>query len=128
MAVGLPVIPEDRPTFFMPPSFTTDGSHTSDQGGTPFNPTYRPTRDQSPGIRVPCAVEYQDSGGTMAAAGAISTSELVLTFLDEDYAVVRGFAYVVVGGIRYNYERDEKPTGLVSVGIYTVHCMSDDEG
>lgn len=128
MAVGLPVIPEDQPTFFMPMVSTTDNTHTSDQGGTPFSPTYRPTRTQAPGIKVPCAVDYKDTAGVLGAAGSVSTSEVVLTFLDEDYAQVKGFAYVVIGGIRYSYQRDEKPTGLVSVGIYTVHCLSDDEG
>lgn len=77
---------------------------------------------------MPCAVEFHDTGGTMGAAGNVSTSEVVLTLLDEDYAQVRGFAYVVIGGVRYNYQRDQAPIGLVSVGVYQVHCLSDDEG
>lgn len=128
MAVGMPVIAADQPTFFFAPTIVSDSSHTSDQGGTPFNPTYRPTRSQAAGVKVACAVDYKDSASDMGAVGAVSTSGVVLTLLDEDYEVIKGFSYVVIGGNKYTYERTEVPMGLVSVGVYTIHCLADDEG
>jgi hypothetical protein len=126
MQVGLPVMPDDQPMFFFPAVVTTD--RVTDSQGVSFDAGYRPTRTQLPGVKVPCAIDYKDAVGRVEAPGMISPSGVVLTLLDEDYAKVKGFAYVVIGGIKYAYERVEKPTGLVSVGIYTVHCLSDDEG
>jgi hypothetical protein len=128
MQVGLPVVTSDQPTFFMPTTVTTDGSHTLDQQGTPFDAAFRPTRTRPPGIQVPCGVDYKDAAGNLVAMGSVSSTGIVLTLLDEDYTAVKGFAYCVIGGIKYNYQRVDRPQGLVSVGIYTVHCLADDEG
>jgi hypothetical protein len=128
MQVGLPVMTADQPTFFMPTTVTADGAHALDQQGTPFNAAYRPTRVQPAGIQVPCGIDYKDAAGNLVAMGSVSSTGMVLTLLDEDYATVKGFAYCVVAGIRYNYQRVDRPQGLVSVGIYTVHVLADDEG
>ena len=128
MQVGLPVMADDRPTFFMPTAVTGDGAHALDQQGTPFDPTYRPIRAASVGIQVPCGMDYKDAAGNLVAMGTVSATGMVLTLLDEDYVKVKGFAYCVVAGIRYNYQRVDRPQGLVSVGIYTVHVLADDEG
>ena len=126
MQVGLPVITDDQPTFFMPAAVTGDGAHTLDQGGTPFDPAYRPTLVKPAGIRVPCSMDYKDAAGNLVAMGSVSATGMVLTLLDEDYVQVKGFDYCVVAGIRYNYQRTDRPQGLVSVGIYTVHVLADD--
>jgi len=126
MQVGLPVITDDQPTFFMPAAVAGDGTHTLDQGGTPFDPAYRPTLTRPAGIKVPCSMDYKDAAGNLVAAGSVSATGMVLTLLDEDYVQVKGFAYCVVAGIRYNYQRTDRPQGLVSVGIYTVHVLADD--
>jgi hypothetical protein len=128
MQVGLPVIVADQPTFFFPAVVTGDGTHALDQQGTPFSPTYRPTRVRPVGIKVPCSVDYVDAAGNLVAMGTVSAAGIVLTLLDEDYVKVKGFSYCVIGGIKYNYKRTDVPKGLVSVGIYTIHCLSDDEG
>lgn len=128
MQVGLPVMADDQPTFFAPTTVTADGAHTLDQRGTPFDPAYRPIRAQPVGIKVPCGMDYKDAAGNLVAMGSVSATGMVLTLLDEDYVQVKGFAYCVVAGIRYNYQRVDRPQGLVSVGIYTVHVLADDEG
>ncbi len=128
MQVGLPVIALDQPTFFMPTIVTADGAHTLDQQGTPFDPAYRPVRAQPAGIQVPCGIDYKDAAGNLVAMGDVSATGMVLTLLDEDFVQVKGFAYVVVAGVKYNYQRTDRPQGLVSVGIYTVHVLADDEG
>ena len=121
---------DDQPTFFMPPTYLGDGAHALDTQGTPFSPTYRPARGPVPGtpVKVPCAIEYKDEPGQLDAMGTVSPAGVVLTLLDEDYAKIKGFAYVAIGGIKYNYQHVQKPDGLVSVGVYTVHCLSDDQG
>jgi hypothetical protein len=128
MQVGLPVTPVDQPTFYFEQTVTTDGAHKVDSGGTPYLPTYRPTVVQGPGIKVPCAVEYVDGEGKIIAFGTIVPARVKLTFLDQDYAKVKGFWFVAIGGTKYFYKRDEPPLGLVSVGIHIVHCMAEDEG
>jgi len=128
MQVGLPVITDDQPTFFMPAVVTGDGSHALDQQGTPFDPAYRPTLVRPAGIKVPCSMDYKDAAGNLVAMGSVSATGMVLTLLDEDYVKVKGFAYCVVAGIRYNYQRTDRPQGLVSVGIYTIHVLADDQG
>ena len=128
MQVGLPVITDDQPTFFMPATVTGDGAHVLDQGGTPFDPAYRPTLTRPAGIKVPCSMDYKDAAGNLVAAGSVSATGMVLGLLDEDYVQVKGFSYCVVAGVKYNYQRTDRPQGLVSVGIYTVHVLADDEG
>jgi hypothetical protein len=128
MQVGLPVISSDQPTFFKPAVVTGDGSHTLDQQGVPFDPTYRPTQTKPAGIKVPCSVDYVDAAGNLVAMGTVSATGIVLTLLDEDYLKVKGFSYCVIAGIKYNYKRTDVPQGLVSVGIYAIHCLADDEG
>lgn len=128
MTVGLPTSQGDQPIFFMPATVTGDGTHALDQQGVPFTPGYRPTRVVPTGVRVPCAVEYHDTEGRPEAFGVMAPARVVLTLLDQDYAQVEGFAYCVIGGIRYVYHHTETPKALVSVGLYKVHCTSDDEG
>ena len=128
MQVGMPVITDDQPTFFKPAAVTGDGAHILDQGGTPFDPSYRPTVARPVGIKVPCSMDYKDAAGNLVAMGSVSATGMVLTLLDEDYVKVKGFSYCVVAGVKYNYQRTDKPQGLVSVGIYTVHVLADDEG
>lgn len=126
MQVGLPVMADDQPTFFMPTVVTGDGVHALDQQATPFDPAYRPTRAQPAGIQVPCGMDYKDAAGNLVAMGTVSATGIVLTLLDEDYVQVKGFAYCVIAGVKYNYQREDIPKGLVSIGIYTIHCLADD--
>jgi hypothetical protein len=128
MQVGLPPETEDQPLFVMPTAVTGDGAHRLDSQGTPFNADYRPARTAAVGRRVPCAIEYADSEGEVATFGLVAPSRVILTLLDQDYKQIQGFAYCVIGGNKYHYSRTETPQGLVSVGVYVVHCISDDEG
>jgi len=128
MTVGLPVDPEEAPVFFMPQGeVTTDDP--ADQEGVPFSPTGVRTVVPRPKIQgVKCSIEYVDGVGKLENFGLISPSRVILTLLDEEYAQVKGFEFVVIGGNRYWYKRTETPKGLVSVGIYRVHCQAEDEG
>lgn len=128
MQIGLPVDFADQPTFVFPGGYVEADVDQRDSEGTPFD--YRNTRTKRPDrtYQVPCAIEYVDGEGKIENFGLIAPSKVVLTLLDQDHEIIMGFSYVVIGGNRYTYRRTETPLGLVSVGVYRVHCQSDDEG
>lgn len=128
MYVGLPPLKEAQPTFFFPSTPVTTGALT-DQEGVPFTSGGTVTRTPlKPSVQVPCAVEYVDGDGKLENFGVVAPSKVKLTLLDEDYAQVQGFLFCVIGPNRYYYRRTEAPTGLITIGLYTVHCYSEDEG
>lgn len=125
MNVGLPPVVEEQPTFFMPREVTTTGA--ADESGVPFSPVNKRTQAPPVSRRVPCAVEYFDNQGKIENFGVIVPSKVEITLLDEDYVKVKGFEYVVIGGNRFFYDRTETPLGLVSIGVYVVHCTAEDQ-
>lgn len=127
MQVGLPVDAASQPVFYMPPTSSSTGA--TDAEGVPFDPAARRTFVAPTAVRnVKCAIEYVDGEGKLENFGVIVPARVILTLLDEEYARVKGFAYVVIGGSRYFYRRTEVPRGLVSIGVFKVHCVSEDEG
>lgn len=125
MTVGMPTEAADQPAFYMPVITTADGP--TDQEGIPFSPTGKRTIPPRVPIKVTCGIEYRDSEGRLENFGNVSPSRVVLELLDEDYAAVEGFEFVVIGGNKFFYRRTEVPLGLVSVGIFRVHCASEGE-
>lgn len=128
MQVGLPVATQDQPLFVMPTVVTGDSDHNLDSGGTPYGADFKPTRSTPAQFRVPCAVEYFDGAGKIEAFGLVAPSHVLITLLDTEYNIVKGFAYVVLAGNKYYYEREQPPLGLVDIGVHTFRCRSDDEG
>ncbi len=126
MQVGLPPVVEDRPTFFMPRIETA--TEDVDSEGVPYDPSYRPTFTPRITKQVPCAIEYVDGEGKLTGFGITMPTKVILTLLDVDHAKVKGFEFVVIGGNRYFYRRTETPKGLVSIGLFKVHCGAEDEG
>lgn len=128
MQVGLPTDVADQPTFVFPAGVLSTGDRR-DAEGTPFDFRITKTKaGQDTTFQVPCAIEYSDGDGKIENFGIIVPSKVILTLLDVDYDIVKGFSYCVIGGNRYFYRRTETPLGLVSVGVYRIHCQSDDEG
>lgn len=125
MRIGLPPVSGDQPTFYFPRAITNTA--LADDENVPFDPAARPTLGPARSIKVPCAVEYVDAAGKIENFGVITPSKITITLLDEDHDLVRGFEYVVIGGDRYWYRRTEPPLGLVSVGVWIVHCTAEDE-
>lgn len=126
MTVGLPPNAADQPIFHFPPTPTADAD--SDGQGTPLD--WQGSRVETPAppsVSVPCAIEAIDDQGNVTAFGTVSSTRLVLTFLDVDYDKVEGFAYVLVGGNQYFYQRTLPPMGLVSIGIVQVVVRTTDE-
>lgn len=127
MTVGLPPLASEQPVFYMPRTMDAPTQNV-DSEGVPFNPSYAPTFDPPVTHKVPCAIEYVDGEGKLTGFGVVAPTKVVLTLLDEDYQTVKGFEYVAIAGVRYWYRRTENPKGLISVGLYKVHCQSEDEG
>lgn len=127
MQVGLPPVAGDEPTFYFAGAATT--SDGTDGQGTPLS--WQAARvaapDRSP-VSVPCAIEYVDDAGQESGYGYTAASQLVLTFLDEDYEQVKGFSHVLIAGNSYRYQKTQPPMGLLSVGIWQVHVRTADEG
>lgn len=125
--VGMPPLEAEQPTFFMPRTVTN--TEPADANNVPFDPAVQPTRGAPTSHKVPCAIEYIYGDGKVESYGVVISkpSKVVLTLLDEDYATVKGFSYVVISGLRYWFKRTENTKGLVSVGLHKVHCVSEDE-
>lgn len=124
MTVGLSPKEEEQPTFFFARTATTDAP--ADEDAVPFDVTKKRVLGPPQSVKVTCAVEYHDNQGKIENFGLIVPSKVVLTLLDEEYEQVKGFQYVVIGGNRYWYKTTEAPVGLVSVGVYTIHCTAED--
>ncbi len=98
-----------------------------DDDNVPFDPATTVQRVTSPPVHVPCGIEYQDAEGQAVPFGYIGASRVIITLLDEDYAKVKGSAYVVLGGDKYLYRRTEPPSGLFDVGLYAMHFTAENE-
>jgi hypothetical protein len=126
MNFGLPTVTNDQPTFFMPQTATST-SHL-DGEGVPFDPNASFTLSALVKRQAPCAVEYVDGDGKVETFAVIAPSKVKLTFLDQDYATIKGFHFCVIEGQKYYYQRTEPPVALGTIDVYTVHCKSEDEG
>lgn len=127
MQVGLPPKVENRPHFVVPAE-TPDRGQDTDARGVPLD--WRGNRTyvgQDRTVTVPCAVEVFDREGQATSFGVVAPYRAVITLLDKEYEQVKGFKYVVLGGNRYRYLHTEPPVGLVSIEVWTVHVVTDDE-
>lgn len=125
MTVGLPPVLEDQPTFFMPRVITNTAR--ADEHRVPFDVNAKRVTALPLTVRVPCAIEYFDNAGKIENFGVLVPTKVELTLLDQEYVQVKGFEFVVIGGNRFYYQRTETPIGLVSIGVYVVHCTAEDQ-
>lgn len=94
----------------------------------PFDPQATVVRTPGKTVTgVPCGIEYLDAQGQEIAFGTITATHLRITFLDEDYLLVKGCIFVTVGADKYLYKRTAPPSGLFDVGLYSMHFTSENE-
>lgn len=124
MAMGAPPSEGEQATFYFPSQLVYNAN--TDAEDVPFDPNATVTRVIPPSVRVPCAVEYKDVNGELTDFGVITPSKASITLLDEDYAQVKGCAYVVLRGEKFAYRSTEYPTGLFDVGVYVMHFVAED--
>jgi len=125
MQFGAPTNPTDRATFVMPRTYTTTGA--VDESGVPYDPEFRPTPGPLVKRQVACAVEYYSSEGKLENLGLIQPSRVTITLLDPDYQQIKGFEYVVIGGVKFLYRKVEPPLALGTLDVWTVHATAEDE-
>lgn len=123
MGFGEPNNTADKATFYNWDDRSVDTD--TDSAGIPFDPSSRPTRTPV-STQVPCAIEYVDVNDVDINAGLMQASKIKVTLLDGDYQQIKGFEFVVVGGVKYLYRKTEPPVALGSIDVWTVHCQAED--
>lgn len=126
MDMAAPPEEENRATFYFPSQLVYTGP--TDDEGVPFDPDTSVVREQPDPVRVACAIEYYDAQGELLSGfGIVSPTRLAILLLDHEYELIKGCAFVVVGGEKYVYRRTEAPTGLFDVGIWRMWFDAESE-
>lgn len=120
--MAAPPVSDEQATFFFPAQLVYNVG--TDAEGTPFDPTATVTRTQPDPVKVPCALDFKGATDT-TDFGILAPAKVAITLLDDDYAQVEGFTYVVIRGEKYNFESVDPPSGLFDVGLYTVHVRAE---
>lgn len=116
-----------RATFHFPTAAPTAG--TADSEGVPFDPAVTVTTAESkPSVTAPCSVTYEDLAGGLQNVGYVDPSRIIVTLLDVDYVTVKGFEYVEINNVRYYYRSTKVPNALGDVTVWSIRCVSEDEG
>lgn len=128
MNMGLPPDEESRATFVFPRVVTAVGGEL-DHTGVPLSPDARVTAAPARKVQVPCGVEHGGgaSGDPETSIGRFGTGRVTITLLDEDYAQVKGFQAVLLGGVPYYFVRELPPSGLGAVGVHQLECRTEAE-
>lgn len=127
MNIGAPPDISNQAVFVFPASTTTTAPHDVD--GIPLDWQAARTKALADTtFQLPCAVQDAASGLVVSNFGPMMPSRIILTLLDEDYALIEGFTYCELGTNRYYRKETLPPLGMVSIGIFQVVCVSDDEG
>jgi len=122
MNMGAPPTETDQATFYFPRG-SVGGPR--DASGVPFSPDTSVTfTTVKPPVKVPCAIEDASGSSTQTGLGSYGDA-VVVTLLDEDYETVRGFEFVAVAGVRYDYQRELPPAGLGPVGVHRLLCTGE---
>lgn len=127
MRMGLPQNPALRATFKW---LTVNTYSAHDSNGNPWSFSSVPaTTSAHADVLIDCAVEFKPratlAGGT--EVGHFDTPRVVLTVLDDDYALVIGATHVLLGTNTYNIDFIAPPAGLFEVTIYEIHLSAVDE-
>lgn len=126
MEMGAAVDPSDRAQFFMPVTVVYDKGVDGD--GVPFDPTATITSNPTPTpIVVDCAIEYRDASDQPTPFGFITPAKVVITLLDEEFAQIDGFKYVVLRGEKYFFHHHEPAIALFDMGVHTLHCLAESQ-
>lgn len=127
MRMGLPESVNERATF----RWSTEKTYgNADPSGQPYSWSTAPSDVEShPDVQIDVAVEFQrySSGEGNTSVGQFQTTSVVLTVLDEDYALIEGADKVLLGGNVYTIEYVAPPFGLFEVTVYQIYLRAEDE-
>lgn len=122
MNLGAPPDVNLRATFFFPKVVTADVP--LDSSGVPYAPAPVDAAQVKPPVRRPCGIEDASGGTTSTRLGEYGDA-IIVTLLDEDFAAVEGFEFVVISGLRYNYDKELLPSALGTVVVHRVVCTGE---
>lgn len=127
MDFGSPNNVADKATFYMPRNVTLPDVNR-DQEKVPFNPNVDRTFSSLVKKVVKCAVEYVPTraGDEKTDFGILNPDKVKLTILGPDFVSISGFEYVVIGGNKYLYWKEEPLIALGSIDVHTVWCRAED--
>ena len=126
MNIGIAEAGVDRPTFVMPDTTTSTGVPVDDDG-VPFDAAAPVTVTPGQRIQVPCSFEEIDRAAVSSEFGQIIPTVWEITILDEDYAQVRGFRYVLIGGEPASLERERLQYSLGDVAVHQLRVVTLDD-
>lgn len=127
MIMGLPNATQEKPTFRWSPEKTFT---TADPAGAPYDFTASPVTTVAPAdVQVPVAVEFsaRPANSIETGMGEFDASRVIITALDEDYALIQGADQVILGGNTYDVQFVGPPIGLFEVTVYQIFAIARDE-
>lgn len=118
----------DKAWFFWPDEPVYDQDVPRDAAGRPYNLTAETASNNThEEVQVNVAVEHVERSPHGTALGQIDSPRIVITMLDEDYALVIGAIGVRLGGNDYEIDYWAPPNGLFGVDVFTAYAHARDE-
>jgi len=107
---------------------TFDSNTPVDSSGTPFMMQAEVASVSThEDVQINVAVELVEKAPYGSALGQIDSPRVVLTVLDEDYALIVGANKVLLGANQYEIDFWAPPIGLFGVDIHTAYAHATDE-
>ena len=123
MNMAAPLALGDRATFYFAP--VTSPVTAAD--GVPFNPATTPSRTTKTAVSVACVAEQASSSEEFTRFGPMTTSKIRVTLLEDQYQAVKGCAFVVVAGDKFDYVSTEAPAGLFDAQVWTLWFITSQD-
>lgn len=118
----------DKAYFMWNETRVFDASVARDPSGKPYNIAAETAAINTPeDVQVNVAIEFSSGGTYGTALGEINSATVVITVLDEDYALIKGANKVRLGTNQYEIDFWAPPIGLFGVDIHTAYAHATDE-
>lgn len=98
-----------------------------DRDGRPLDPQIEMRRGDDQEFDVDCAIEVDRADAEELPVGNFRPTKVVVTLLDEQYAIVKDCRELIYNGDRYMFGYEPESNGLFSVGVYTMIFYALDE-
>lgn len=125
MTMGLPNSTSERITFTWKVDRTYDNP---DPAGKPYffnqEPTQRVIKDP---VQIPAAVQFQTDSPDGTPFGSIENPHIIVTLLDEDWALVSDADEIVLDDDVYVIKFTAPPMGLFDATVYQMYATAKDE-
>lgn len=126
MEMGLPGTIADQATF----QWRTVATYAKADGASkPYAWDSAPvTSTTHADVLIPVAVDFKPAIRTSyTAVGKVSADKVVLTILDEDFALIQGATHCLLGGNAYEIQYVAPPMGLFDATIFEMYLVALDE-